>query len=85
MPSAAVTSSKLGVTVNPPDTALSRVTVNVIVSPSLADASATVTSAAGVVTVIVKSSVTGAFTPSSAVIVTVWAPSVASGWTVPLT
>ena len=35
---------KLGVTVKPPATALSNVTVNVIESPSLADASAIVTS-----------------------------------------
>ena len=42
MPSVAVPSVKLGVTVSPPDTALSSVTVNVIWSPSLADASAIV-------------------------------------------
>ena len=38
----AVTSVKLGVARNPPATALSSVTVNVIESPSLADASAIV-------------------------------------------
>ncbi len=42
MPSVAVTSVKLGSTVNPPGTALSSVTVNVIPSPSLAEASAMV-------------------------------------------
>ena len=42
MPFVAVPSVKLGVTVNPPDTALSSVTVNVRGSPSLADASAIV-------------------------------------------
>ena len=40
-----MTSVKLGVTVSPPVTALSSVTVNVIWSPSLADASAIVTAA----------------------------------------
>ena len=43
MPFVAVTSVKLGVTVSPPDTALSSVTVKVIESPSAALASAMVT------------------------------------------
>ena len=43
MPSVAVTSVKPGVTVRPPDTARSSVTVNVICSPSAADASSIVT------------------------------------------
>ena len=42
MPFAAVPSVKLGVTVRPPDTAASSVTVNVIPSPSVAEASAMV-------------------------------------------
>ena len=42
----AVTSVKLGVTVNPPHTALSSVTVNASRSPSSADASAIVTAGA---------------------------------------
>ena len=43
MPLVAVPSVKLGVTVKPPETALSRVTVKLIESPSLAEASAMVT------------------------------------------
>ena len=42
MPSAPVPSVKLGVTVKPPTTALSTITVKVIESPSVADASPTV-------------------------------------------
>ena len=45
MPSVAVPSVKAGVTFSPPDTALSRVTVKVMESPSLAEASAMVTAA----------------------------------------
>ena len=72
MPSAAVPSVKLGVTVKPPDTALSSVTVKVSESPSSAESSVTVTAgAAGSVTVMSNVSVTAAFTPSSAEIVTV--------------
>ena len=44
MPFVAVTLVKLGVTVSPPETALPSVTVNVIGSPSSAEASAIVTS-----------------------------------------
>ena len=43
MPFVAVTSVKLGVTVRPPDTGLSRVTVNVMAPPSLPFASSIVT------------------------------------------
>ena len=71
MPDVAVTSLKLGVTVKPPDTALSSLTVNAIESPSPADASEIVTSGGTAVTVIVNVSVTTAFRPSSASIVTV--------------
>ena len=46
MPLAAVTSVKLGVTVSPPATASSSVTVKVIESPSPAEASAIVTAGA---------------------------------------
>ena len=46
MPSVAVPSVNEGVTVNPPATASSSVTVNVIESPSSADASAIVRAAA---------------------------------------
>ena len=46
MPFVAVTSAKLGVTVRPPGTVLSRVTVNVKGLPSLADALAMLTVAA---------------------------------------
>ena len=45
MPDVAVPSVKPGVTVSPPDTALSSVTVKVIESPSLAEASAMATAA----------------------------------------
>ena len=45
MPSVAVTSVKLGVTLRPPDTALSSVTVKVRESPSSSVASAIVTAA----------------------------------------
>ena len=71
MPFLAVPSLKLGVTVSPPDTALSSLTVKVSGAPSLADASVIVTSRGTAVTVIVNVSVTAAFTPSSASIVTV--------------
>ena len=53
MPSVAVPSVKLGVTVSPPCTALSRVTVKVIVSPSLAEALSIVTTALPSLSVIV--------------------------------
>ena len=46
MPFVAVPSVKLGATVSPPGTALSSVTMKVIESPSLADASAIVNAAA---------------------------------------
>ena len=70
-------SVKLGVTVKPPETALSSVTVKVIESPSLAEASAIVTAGvagvplAGVTVISKKAAVSASFTASFAVIVTV--------------
>ena len=66
-----MTSVKLGVTVRPPEIALSSVTVNVIASPSLAEASAMVTSASApsslvIVPVAVSVAVTGAVVPDTA-------------------
>ena len=62
---------KLGVTFNPPDTALSSVTVNVIESPSSAEASAMVTAAKApssfvIVPVAVSVAVTDAEVPDTA-------------------
>ena len=62
MPLVAVTSVKLGVTVRPPGTALSSVTVNVIASPSSADASAIVTAGAASSSVIVPVAVSAVVT-----------------------
>ena len=72
MPSVAVPSVKLGVTVRPPDTAASSVTVKVSASPSSAEESAMVT--AGVTaaaTVIVNVAVADRPPSSTARIVTV--------------
>ena len=60
----AVTSVKDGVTVRPPSTALSSVTVNVIASPSLAEASSIVTAALPSSFVIVPVAVSVAVTPA---------------------
>ena len=68
MPFAAVTSVKPGVTVKPPDTALSSVTVNVIESPSSADASAIVSpgaSSSRIVPVAVSVAVTVSSVPET--------------------
>ena len=62
MPLAAVTAVKLGVTVSPPATALFSVTVKVSESPSLADASMTVTVAAPSSSMIVPTPVSVAVT-----------------------
>ena len=70
MPFVAVPSVKPGVTVKPPGTVMSSVTVNVSPSPSSADVSSMVNSDHGHITTIVHSSVTAGFTPSLAVIVT---------------
>ena len=62
MPFVAVPSVKLGVTVNPPDTALLSVSVKVSESPSLAEASAIVTagpSSSTIVPVAVSVAATG--------------------------
>ena len=69
MPLVAVPSVKLGVTVKPPETALSRVTVKLIESPSLAEASAMVTagwSSLVIVPVAVSVAVTVAVAPDTA-------------------
>ena len=73
MPLVAVPPVKLGVTVSPPDTALSNVTVKVIDSPSAAEASAMVRAraAGGAVTVIVNVAVADRPPSSTARIVTV--------------
>ena len=64
----AVTSVKLGVTFSPPDTALDSVTVKVIESPSVAEASAIVTaelSSSLIVPVAVSVAVTVAVVPET--------------------
>ena len=66
MPLVAVTSVKLGVTVNPPDTALSSLTVKVICSPSKATASSIVTSGAAPSSVMVPVAVSVAVTVPAA-------------------
>ena len=85
MPFVAVTSVKLGVTVSPPDTALSSVTVNVIESPSAAEASAIVRaglSLSRIVPVAVSVTLTGVPSETLRLTVNVSAASLSSSSTV---